>query len=163
MSTIKKTELIKEVIDVAGLGSMDKKPSRLLDFITPVIDINPNHNRILNVIKSTKLATSGQAVVYTTPTNQDFYLVTASLQSTDDVTSDNTETILAVKVGGTTELPILIHKKPSVTLFREFSGIYLGPIGMKLDRGTTITLDNSFTVGASTKAVVITGYIVNNY
>lgn len=125
-----------------------------VEALVAVVPVTP----VCNIIGVTTGAATGASTVYTTPPDKDFYLVAATLMMNDNATSDNTETYMNVVINGATK-QILDFRKLSLTAYAGEQSVSLS-VPMKLDRNSTITINNSFTVGASTKAGTIIGYTV---
>lgn len=161
MSQIKKTDLIQEVIEVAGLGTMDKKPSTLMSSVIPVIDVNPKHARITNVVKQIATGASGSQTVYTTPSNQDFYLTYLHLSYQCSSTADNTYIQISAPINGAT-ISLIYCIKNTLTA-KEGDLVVTFPQPIKIDRSGTIEHSTSFTAGTVSRSTTIGGYVVNNY
>lgn len=130
--------------------------------IVPVVDVNPEHNRKTTVIRQSGSTGTAATTLYTTPTNQDFYLTEASLAyvknaAFDGATSASLFSINLVIGGATTS----VIKLPNITLTAGQDSVYL-PISppLKVDRGTNITISaTSFTAGVLVKTGTVMGYL----
>lgn len=163
MAFIHNSNLTKELIDVAKIQtSFDLVPNQIAEKVVPVIDVNPKHSRIINIIKyAQQTTTQGNTTLYTVPTGKKFYLTNAHLSSKSDVTADNTSQTLQINNFSGTIITLIANLKSSVTVdkFSEFQN-YSVPI--ELNAGTIIRYSNGFTAGASTIDVNIMGYEVDN-
>lgn len=104
------------------------------------MEVNPKLLRRINITKSADANNATSATIYTTPTDQDFYLVAAYLATIKDATATSTsERILATINGASTNILRFL----SFTLTAETRDTQITlPIPVKIDRGTTITVNN---------------------
>ena len=162
MAQIHNSELLQELKDGGKIQQLrDIIPNQLAEKVVPVMEVNPKLLRRCDVAVSGTRTSTGSTTLYTTPTDKDFYLTSALMEVGSDVTADNTGSYLRVVINGT-NVDIIYLRKPttvatSQALSQDFSGC---PI--KLDRGSTIIMNLSFTVGAASQHALITGYTVNN-
>lgn len=157
------SNLTKELIDVAKLQqSKGEIPSELAEKVIPVIDINPKHARVANVVKRTIATNATAQTIYTTPTDKDFYLTSASLAMIKDATATSLfSTIQLIPDGSTSTIPILLI--PGFTLTAQTGQISLSfPAPIKVAKGTNITINNSTNVGNVSADGCITGYLIDN-
>lgn len=161
MATIYNSNLSKELIDVAKLQvSKDVVPNQIADKIVPVIDVNPKHSRVINVIVSALATNSTAGSLYVTPTDRDFYLSAIDLSMIKDATATSLYSCLRAVINGAT---ILFCRIPGITLTAQTGSISVAfPSPIKIDRGTTISLINSTNVANVTVAGTIYGYIIDN-
>lgn len=125
------------------------------DEVVPVVIIERNTN-IVRSFDQTNSAGSG--VVYTTPTDKDFYLTGGSLGVIKDATSTSTATVLIVTIDGVTRNIGVI---PSITLTAQSEVVPLNILKpIKLDRGTNISLFNGTAVANIKASATIHGYTV---
>lgn len=124
--------------------------------IQPTIEIKPR----LDVVRSLNSQTSGTMTIFTTPTNKDFYLVTANLSIIKDVVADLASGALIVRcrINNRNADILLISLLTLTAQDISTANSYDPPI--KLDRGTTITVPGTFTVGAVSRSAAIAGYTV---
>jgi len=162
MAYIDNTQTKKEAEEcIRGNSVSNVVPTRISEDVQMVLDINPNHNRICNIVRGgTSNTSSSTASIYTTPADKDFYLTSAHYVFQKNVTSDNTACTLIASVDGADQVLLSL---PSITLTAtqmEAGITYSNPI--KLTRNTTIRMSASFTVGALIRGANITGYTVEN-
>jgi len=163
MVRINNTDLMNELRDVAKIqvGS-DMIPNVMSNQVVPVIDVNPKHARIINLVESVSKSTTGAANVYTTPTSNDFFLCGVNSSFDKNVTCDLADGRLAlvVTINGA-EKVIIGHSVITLTAERgEIAVDFNRPI--KLDRNTTIYMAGTFTAGKLLRQISIYGYIVDN-
>lgn len=152
------SELTQELRKAIRLYGMNI-PSKVQDTIIPVVEINPSLLRTVSVIRSSTKSTTGTGTIYTTPSNQDFYLTSATLTLIADAACDNTSVVLKTIVDGASSgRDVLIIGKPTLTATQITQTIAL-KYPIKVDRNTAITYGGTFTVGAMTVSVSIHGYI----
>lgn len=123
------------------------------NYIQPVIEVG---SKFTDLVKTGGNTTTSNATLYTTPLDKDFILTHAHISLTKDVTSDNTNAYIQVVVGGAnvrlTELRLQTLTALSTTCGYNYT------IGIKLDRGSAITLIGGFTAGTLTKQATICGF-----
>lgn len=139
---------------------VDEIPSEISKTIWPVIDITPRKHRIANIVRDTGRSTTGTSTVYTTPTDQDFFLTSAFVSGTSDATADNTFFAILATIDGVSRNLLKIYKTTLTAASISIPISYIFPI--KIDRGTNISITTSFSVGTSTVEGGITGYTVTN-
>jgi hypothetical protein len=143
------SDVQKESASLALDGISFKEPSL-------VCDVHPMHNRVADVVISgTGSATSN--TIYTTPTDQDFYLCGACLSLIKDVTSTSTLTQLKVSSGGL--LRTLLHFIGfTLTVQADSIACNFNP-PIKVDRGTAITLNHGTAAATISGAASVWGYL----
>lgn len=122
--------------------------------IQPTIEITP----IVNIVRNATRATTGAGSVFVTPTDKDFYLTYTSFSNQSDVVADNTSIDMRATINGAVRR-LQDLSKLTTTAFSGNISINFMP-AIKIDRGTNIQINTSFTVGASTTSGVIAGYTV---
>lgn len=157
MATIYNSELTKGLAKNAGIQqSAEAVPTKLSDTVIPTCETNPEMLRRINIIRGATSATT----VYTTPTNQDFYLTSIYMvasNSTASQTSTATLTATPENEPNTTLAQLSFRTTALIdanqqNCFEDFSG---SPI--KIARGTNIA--TSITNVPSFRAVIF-GYVV---
>lgn len=161
MATIYNSDLTKGLINSAKLQtSKDKVPNQIADKVVPVIEVNPKLLRTCNILRYGSATTTG-ATIYTTPSDQDFYLCGASVSVIKDVTSASTSSYLQITPeDGLTQRVLLIS---GITLTAQDDSIsvdFSRPILLK--RSSTIAVGNSSAVGNIKTDASIWGYTVDN-
>jgi hypothetical protein len=138
----------------------DKVPAEIENKIQLVVDVNPLKNEFCNIVRTNGLINNTSATVYSTPTDKDFYLTNATLSYIKDVTSTATYVSMIVTIGGTV---VDLLKLPSITLtvgYGQIAQSYYYPI--KIDRGTSITVNSSTNVANITVIGNIQGFTVDD-
>lgn len=138
----------------------DKVPAEILEKIQLVIDVNPFQNETCDVIATATAINSTSATLYTTPTDRDFYLCSASISMIKDVSSTSTSSSLNATARGTA---ITLLAIPGITLTPQTSSnsIAFSP-PILLDRGTIVNVGNSTNVANIITKSVITGFTQDN-
>lgn len=141
--------------------SKDRIPTELAEKVVPVLEVNPKLLRNCNIVKSTSAVNSTSGTLYTTPTNQDFYLCAAELSVIKDATATSTSsTITCTPKGGAASIILRIM---GLTLTAQENSISISlRFPILLERGTTITVTNSTNVGNVSSSGTIFGYVVEN-
>lgn len=128
--------------------------------LTPVIPITP----IARIVRWGNSDTTGAIVLYTTPSDKDFYLTSAHLAYSKNSACDIATGYINIQItiGGVTQV-VLASSILTLTAERDTATItFSTPI--KCDRSTSISLSASsttFTVGAISRIGSITGYVEN--
>jgi len=158
MARINNSDTIKRILDDAKIQTaIDNVPQELASKVVPVLIANPL--RVVNVTGNGTKLTTGQYTIYTTPSDKDFYLTNASLHNQSDATADNTFITLDCTMKGQNSANLLRMGKITLTAFSgSISHNYFNPI--LLERGTTISLNTTFTAGVSQTDATIQGYAV---
>lgn len=158
MAQINNSETIRELRKAAALQlGKDNVPTELTNSIVPVIEINPRLTRVTNILRSNNFANNTTATIYTTPSDQDFYLTGASLSFIKDATATSTDITLRSTINGAVRL---ILECVSLTLTADSQTTFMSfPIPIKIDRNVTITITSNTAVGNITVGGVIMGYV----
>lgn len=117
-----------------------------------VIPVEP----VARIVRSTSSAATGPTTVYTTPSDKDFYLTGFTFQAFCDAVADSSGYNMELVIDGATR-NIAQVRKPSLTA-GSFTQTHDFSKPLKIDRGTTIIIRQTFSVGASTQAGIIYGY-----
>ena len=158
MVSNRNSALSEEVRDVFKLQqNVDGTISNIAGQIIPVVDVNPKHSRKITITKSVSSNATGSTTVYTTPTNQDFYLMGFSAGFIKDAACDNTSVILTSVVKGET---VYLFRRDSITATADQAyNTVMFSYPMKIDRGTNIVLAGNKTAGVLAKDAIIWGYV----
>jgi hypothetical protein len=133
-------------------------PTKIKKSIQPVVDINPFHNAVCNIVKGVTTTATGSIVAYTTPTDVDFYLTSANLSIQKDATCD-VATATGYIEATINKANVFLGYIPQITLTASNSILVLTfPVPIKLDRNSTIFTNNTFTVGVCVRGLSIAGF-----
>lgn len=159
MAHIYNSDLSKELIRGAKIQtSKDSVPSQLAEKVVPVMEVNPRLLRLTTNAPQIASSTTGAKTVYTTPTNQDFYLTGFTFAYIKDATSDAATSLdFRVKVNGAT---LTLFSFPIITLTASSGQISVTLANpLKLDRNTVIDYTGTFTAGVCVRAGSATGFV----
>lgn len=159
MSQINNTEVIKRILDDAHIQtSVDEIPKELGKTIVPVLISNPE--RVCNIVRGVHQANTGSQTIYTTPTDKDFYLVAANLNTSNLPVGAYGTASMDVVIDGDTQELLRITTNVGTNEARDVTSNNNYPVPIKIDRGTAIITTQTnqavFFVGAN-----IVGYTVD--
>lgn len=122
--------------------------------IIPVYEID---KPICSVVKQAS-AQNGSAIVYTTPTDKDFYLTAFTFSLFKNATSDCATSNIYVTLGGQT---CILHLFAGITLTAQDENIHVTlNYPVKIDRGTNIVIaNNANSVGTTVISGTVFGYL----
>jgi len=157
MSQITNKDAVKAIFEGARMPLQDT-PSELGKTCVPVMDMTPNFHRIINIIKSEEVIDATSGIIYTTPTNKDFYLTNAILTIIKNATSTSVFSSLNIKVDGVIRGIIFIEE---TTLTAQSAQIVLNlNFPIKVDRGSDIIIAHGTNVSKIQGSATILGYTV---
>lgn len=154
MSKINRSDVIQKAVNDLSISGNDKVPSESLDKIQLTYSLNPEY---ANVAIGLNQSTTGTFTLYTTSTTKDFYLSSLIFSMTKDATCDvatgtlnisSTINGIARTLGAHTVITLTAQSEKLAITFAK-------PI--KLDRGVTITVPGTFTLGVMSRFAGITG------
>lgn len=154
MVDMQSKEVIDKVSDELKVQPAMAIPKALAEKIQLVYGVNPT--RIINVMERAEVSATGTTAIFTTPTDRDFFLTAYYFNCSATAAADNTVYTLAFSPEGKASESV---RFPKLTLTAGNERIvmnYNPPI--KLERGTTITMGTTFTVGAVVRQATIFGY-----
>jgi hypothetical protein len=133
-------------------------PLKFKKSIHPVLVVNPLPNNFCDIVANNSATSTGATTIYTTPTDKDFYLTEFSVSVIKDATCDSAT--------GSYQFNVVINKTTKtifyfsvITLTAQTGHISISlPVPVKLDRGSTVTLSGTFTVGACVRSGSIVGF-----
>jgi len=149
----------QDLAEEARLNFMsDAIPDIIGTHIQPVIIIGKKY---CDVVRDVTVSTSGGAsTIYTTPTDKDFYLVSATIGVAKTVLCDTATArySISVVIQGTTRA-VLAVPLATLTASSQVATLTFNP-PIKVDRGTIISSGTpTFTAGELNRNVSIVGYI----
>ena len=134
----------------------DSLSSEVGENIIPVVNITPT----INIARGISSSVTGSSTVYTTPTDKDFYLTNITMELTCDSTADLTSVSITVTVEGVSRSILVIPKQSLTAVSNLTNSLNLQTLPLKLDKGTNVLLNKTFTVGTMTGHVQMFGYTV---
>jgi len=126
--------------------------SEITPFLQPVIPINS----VCNIVRS--VTTTAFATIFTTPSDKDFYLTSATMSIQKAADSDVTLLHFQVTIGGVA-LNVMTQAFLTLTAAQETVTLALVP-PIKIDRNTTIVVGNNSSAGTNLTSGNLTGYTV---
>jgi hypothetical protein len=157
MARITRSSILLWMQDVLGIqAATGNVPLETANVIQPVVEVGPKVSKVLKIASAT--TSSNSTLIYTTPTDKDFYLTGAVLSHSKDATSDNTLVGILVFVDGL-QARVLFRELQTTTAGNSTDVMNLS-FPLKLDRGSRIDLAGTFTAGTMSKRASITGFIV---
>jgi hypothetical protein len=165
MAQIHNSDLSKEIRDGIKLQQLsDVIPSQLADKVVPVMEVNPKLLRRCNVVKSyTSTATgAGSTAIFTLPSGRDFYLIGFTISLSKNAACDVATGSYAL-TGSVDGISTVIARIAFTTLqVCDVTLSFAFPEAVKIDAGNLTSGAFAFTVGASSRAIAIYGYLVDN-
>jgi len=151
-----KRDVIDNTTDSLGLNpATDVIPKQVLPTIQPVFEVK---RRVCNIVRSATATNATSATLYTTPSNQDFYLIGATLGAFKDATSTSTFSALQVTIDGTARNLLLLPTLNGASA-EPFLSISTNPNApIKVDRNTTINVINDTNAAEIRASATIMGY-----
>lgn len=158
---INNSELVQGIVNTGKLQSgKDVIPTLLSEQVVPVIVTNPRLIRNNAILKAASLSNATTANVYTTPSDQDFYVCSASLAMIKDASATSTAISLSVTINSAT---VNLLAVPSITLTAHTEAIAVSfPYPIKIDRGSNIQIVSSTNVANILARGQITGFVVES-
>lgn len=162
MVKVNNSTVIQNITNNAGLQTGSQEiPSELAKQIVPTVEVGTRANRYINIIKTATTGGTGTAI-YTTPTDQDFFLVGAQLSVIKDATSTSTSTDLYCTTDESSSSTSIL-KITGITLTPQSSTVSISfPIPIKCKRGSIIGINNATNVATILSSGCIQGYTVSN-
>lgn len=144
--------IIADTNRIFGLKGDNIKEIR--EEIFPVVNITPR----INCYSLTSNNLNGNATLYTTPSDADFYLCSLQLSRTKDVTADTTGSAIKATIEGVSKQILYMSGLTATAQAQDL--VIEFPLPVKIDRGTTIIVNASRTVGNTQHAAAISGYVM---
>lgn len=132
-------------------------PTKVAASIVPVVVSNPE--RTIDILKSASTTATGGVAIYSTPSNQDFYISAVAISAEKDAACDNTGVVINCVVNGATVSILNIAFRLGVAQAQ--TATLTLPIPIKVDRGTTMYVAGNFAAGNMTLKGNVLGYLVN--
>lgn len=160
MVDIQSKEVIDKMSDELKIQPSMALPRALVNTIQPVYSVNPDHKK--GVAISSGRAATGSGVVFATPAGKDFFLTSCHMSYMCDATADSTLYELRCNPVGNNgqTINVLRFNKLTTTAANQTQSIAIDP-PLQLERGSSILIVQTFTVGTSNITGGITGYSVD--
>lgn len=159
MAQIYNSDLTKELLDGAKIQiNRENIPNQLAEKVVPVMEVNPKAFRKINIIKTI----TGAGTVYTTPTDQDFFLCACDITCSNNVASKASSATLTITPKGDAAVVACAVQYHTTAILdtnnqQIFNNFNNTPI--LLERGSAITFAS--TENAVRRATIF-GYLVYN-
>jgi hypothetical protein len=150
-------EVVDKISDELKIQPALLLPREIAKQIQLTYNVNPL--RPSTILRSTALTSTGVGTIFTTPSDRDFFLTAATMSIQCDSTATTTAYSMKMFVEGVSKALISISKITLTTTSKELAICLKFPL--KLDRGTTITLNQTFGAGVSVMSGTITGYVTD--
>lgn len=158
MAKIYNSQLTKELTEGGKIQTaFDKVPSELAEKVVPVMEVNPKLLKPVDIVRDVVRTSTGTDTLYTTPTDQDFYLTNIVFSVTGDAANDGTYNRIQAYVGGVQRNMVSI-RKTTLTAIQEVVTITF-PKPVKIDKGTSITQQAAFSAGTGAMHGTIYGFL----
>lgn len=155
MADINKFDFADNIRNNLGISNTETPINKLAHYIQPTYE----SIKWANVVKQTS-SSNASAIVYTTPANQDFYLVSFQWFGEVDAAATATQAYLTCVVNGATVFISAIRRPAAGTAYSWMTSLSL-PYPLKVDRGSTITISqNSVAAGNITQSASIVGVLI---
>jgi len=150
MANIQNKDLKDNIRGAIASNELEGLPTQILDKVSCVIDVNPAHQRIINVVKNSTRTSSGTSTVYTPPSSTDkvdSYLMAVHFNNATNAANDGTSTDIACYPYGDSQKTIISHQRITLTAINQDTWLIL-PVPLRLRPSNAITMTTSFTAGA---------------
>lgn len=159
MVEIQNPKIIDEISEKIKESNLNTLPKQLGNSVIPVIEVGNNIDEHYFKSFSRTTTTSG-LLLFTTPSDKDFYLTAVRLSLQANSTSDSTSCYIKANVNGVNTYLIAIPKLTTTATSENLSFTFSKPV--KIDRNTNVTFVSSFTVGAQSAEGAIVGFTVDS-
>lgn len=149
-------QLVNTAIDELKLNPRtDAVPQQVIPTIQPVFELK---RKTITVFSSASASNATSALVYTTPSDRDFYLVASHLSMKKDGSSPSTSSSI-VAVPDSTGAGVAINFVQGSASLAQEAHIYMDyPLPIKLKRNSQITVTNSSGTATIIASAFIYGY-----
>ena len=161
MGTQNNSDLSNELRDVLKINQLvDGIPQNFQDIVIPVVDVNPKHSRRCDICRCVTATNFTSVNLLTIDPNKEFFLTNATLSYIKDVTSVATVIQISAVIEGVVSQ---ILRLPSLTLTAGTGQIGMSfPIPVRIDRGTTMTIESDSAVANLKAVATLQGFTVLN-
>jgi len=155
----KNNEIEKITNQVTNLSRNDGAlPTKLSDTIQAVFPVG-FQGKYCDIMVNLDRTNSGAGTVYTTPTDRDFYLTSATLSVSSDVSADTVlYTLDCIPYGSTVVNNLLEVNKQTLTAVSNLITYHDYTFPIRLTRGTAIRIATTKTVGTTVYNGSIVGF-----
>lgn len=162
MVQIQNTDAITAIRDAARLSISEGFPQHLDLKVVPVMDMTPDFHRFTNIIQQVTSTVTGASDIYVVSTAKTLYLTNVTLGFSKDAACNIATGVISITGTVDGRLKNLISI-PVFTLVVERDMVSIALVKpIKLDGGSTITSNVTFSLGAMVRSGAIMGYEVPN-
>ena len=158
MAKIQRSDEINRIREGLMLDpSRENIPTSTTEKVQVVFD--PQLRRVCDIVKSVTTAVTGNVTIFTTPSDKNFYLNSATLTRAKNGTLDDGTEVVAINVTVNGLSSSIIQLAGLGLTAANQNGSVSFPIPLLVDRNTAITISGSnFSDGAQMRAGTITGF-----
>lgn len=155
MATIYQSDIVQKAVRGLKLApSRDKIPNELADKILPVYELNDAYDII--TAGGSSSSSSSTASILTASSTADTYITSLMMSVDKDATSDSTDFSVNVVQNGAVRA---LGKIIMITLTATSKIISISfPRPVRIDKGSTVRIAATFTVGALSRSAAVTYY-----
>jgi len=135
-----------------------KVADNISDQVNPVIQPTMEIKPFANIVRGVANANTGGTTIFSTPTDKDFFLTYVQISGSSLADADNTSFNAFANIDGVNEELVQVQKQ-TLTAHTFTQAVHFDP-PIRIDRGTGITVNTAFTVGAARKSGCLNGYTV---
>jgi len=160
MAEITNTPLLQDLQKVAQLRASDIGKFKLSKTIVPCLETNPHSTRTSDICKYADRNTTGTATIFTTLSDSDFYVTSATLSFIKDAACDGATGAIAYVYGTVNGATAFFIRIPGITLTAQSATVaitFKSPI--KLDKGTVVAIGGAaYAAGVMCRTATVNGY-----
>ncbi len=154
MVDIQSKEVIDKISDELKIQPALEIPRQISKEIGLVYTVNPMPD---GIVKSSSTANTGTRIIFTTPTDRDFFMTSSFLGYTCDATCDSITYSLNILPKGRALANVVILSKQTLTTTTENTN-FVFPNPILLERGSNINMIQTFSAGTSVINGSISGF-----
>lgn len=156
MAITQRSEYVDTAIrDLRLNPAIDSIPAHLAPDIQLCYELRPNIQ-----VKSVALTNATSILLLAATTEQDIFITAIGLNFVKDVTATTTNIYIGISQGGVVT-PIIGHRTTTLTIERDSSFLFLGEVGLKIDRNTDIKAYSATNTSNFTATAILFYYTLN--
>lgn len=149
-------DLVNAFIEAGKIQSADNIPQMFAEKIVPTIDVTPNSNQKTTFVKRGSATSSGNTTVFTSSSTKTTYITGLYLHYMTDATNDGLFAALTTTINGQATQLLEFRKLTTTAYLRSQYISFEKPL--KIDKGVSFLLQDSYTAGTATKIGIVYGY-----
>tara|TARA_Y100000310_G_C20678101_1_gene814254 strand:- start:1426 stop:1911 length:486 start_codon:yes stop_codon:yes gene_type:complete len=156
LAKIESERVVKEIIEGLSLSTgRESVPTETNDKVQVVFD--PQHRKFCNIGATVDASNATSVTLFTTPSDRDFYLVSANLSLIKDASSTSLISALVITMDDGSTVNII--RIPTFTTTAQTASINATfPIPIKLARNTGVSITNSTAIANIKTTGTIVGF-----